>query len=308
MLRKGARPQPSAVCHSVCTSWSSSATDRAIASSVARQTRRESAQTAAPRTSGDGSPRSARQCGARLASPELPAAISTLRMKRSRPMRLTGEPEKNARNAAIVQLEKLGERRRFEIGARLQLLLARRDGELVPWADGETVVAAIDAVADRVAEVVRDRSRVLDREVGDAAARVELVGRGKGVGRAGVEAGAARAAMVRFRRVRRQFRGGEDRAEEEPRAEVAADEVGVLALPAEAGLFRERLLHHRRGVDEDLDVGAGSRGEPGRDLLQPALDDVVIVAVARIDGDRGAVRAAKAAPGGRFPARSSSPA
>ena len=36
----------------------------------------------------------------KVASPELPIAISTLRMKRSRPMRLTGDFENNARKAA----------------------------------------------------------------------------------------------------------------------------------------------------------------------------------------------------------------
>ena len=60
--------------------------------------------------------------------------------------------------------------------------------------------------------------------------------------------------MVRLRRVGRELRRREDRAEEEPRAEFAADEVGVLALPAEPGRLGERLLHHRRGVDEHLHV------------------------------------------------------
>jgi hypothetical protein len=32
----------------------------------------------------------------------------------------------------------------------------------------------------------------------------------------------------------------------------------MLALPAEARGFRERLLHHRRGVDEDLDSHGAS--------------------------------------------------
>ena len=61
---------------------------------------RENAQTAAPRTSGLSV---ARNCltGAIIAeSPLLPAAMRTLRMKRSRPMRLMAEPEKKLRNAA----------------------------------------------------------------------------------------------------------------------------------------------------------------------------------------------------------------
>ena len=111
------------------------------------------------------------------------------------------------------------------------------------------------------AELVRDRPLVLDGEVGDAAPRIEPVGRREGVGRADVEAGAAGAAMIGLRRVGRQLGAGEDRAEEQPGAELAADEIGVLALPAEAGRGGERLFHQRRGVDEDLHLAAGARLE-----------------------------------------------
>jgi hypothetical protein len=36
----------------------------------------------------------------------------------------------------------------------------------------------------------------------------------------------------------------------------AADQIGVLALPAEACRRRQRLFHHRRRIDEDFDIGA----------------------------------------------------
>ena len=68
--------------------------------------------------------------------------------------------------------------------------------ELVPRADRKAIVAAIDAVADGFAEFVRDRSLVLDREIGNAAPRIELVGRRKRRRRTDVEAGPAGAAMV----------------------------------------------------------------------------------------------------------------
>ncbi len=61
---------------------------------------RPQAQTAMPRTSGEGSDRCTRALAARSGSPELPMAISTLRRKRSRPVRLTGVPAKKARNPA----------------------------------------------------------------------------------------------------------------------------------------------------------------------------------------------------------------
>jgi hypothetical protein len=41
--------------------------------------------------------------------------------------------------------------------------------------------------------------------------------------------------VVRFGPVRRQLEGGEKGAEKQPRAEFARYQVGVLALPAEAG-------------------------------------------------------------------------
>ena len=69
----------------------------------------------------------------------------------------------------------------------------------------------------------------------------------------------------------------------------------MLALPAEPGHRPERLFHHRRGIDEDLDVvlaqapAAGLGDEPAGKLLQLALDDVVIVPVPGIDGDRAAI-------------------
>ena len=139
------------------------------------------------------------------------------------------------------------------------------------------------------AQFARNGPFVLDREVGNAAPRIELVGRGERRGRADIEAGAATAAMVVLGRVRRQVERGEDRAEKQPGAEFARDEVGVLALPAEAGRRGERLFHHRRGVDEHLDVAAGLHGEPARERFQSRLDDVVIIVALGIDRDRAAI-------------------
>ena len=125
-------------------------------------------------------------------SPELPIAISTLRTKRSRPMRLTGEPAKQARKAASSRRASSASGGATRSAARRSFASRRRARELVPRADGEAIVAAIDAVADRGAELARDRALVLDGQVGDAAPRIELVGRREGVGRADVEAARGR--------------------------------------------------------------------------------------------------------------------
>ena len=116
----------------------------------------------------------------------------------------------------FVEPGEIGERRRREIGAGLQLRLAAEAGEFVPRADGEAIVAAVDAIAHRGAELGRDMALVLDRQIGNAAARIETIGRRKGLRRAGVETGAAGAAMILFRRIGRELEAGEDRAEKQP--------------------------------------------------------------------------------------------
>src|SRR5947209_10593030 len=99
--------------------------------------------------------------------------------------------------------------------------------KLVPRADCKAIVAAIDAIADGLSKFVRDRSLVFDREIGNATPRIELVGRGESRGRADIEAGMARAAMIDLGGISGQFDVGKDRAEKQPRAELARHEVGM---------------------------------------------------------------------------------
>src|SRR5690606_30634689 len=93
----------------------------------------------------------------------------------------------------------VAQRRRVQLLAGAQPRFPGRRGELVPGADGKAVVAPEDAVADGRAELVRDRPLVLDREVGDAAARIKAERCGKRPGRADVEAAAAAAAAFGVR-------------------------------------------------------------------------------------------------------------
>ena len=124
---------------------------------------------------------------------------------------------------------------------------------------------------------------MLDRQVGDAAPRVQLVRRGEGRGGAGVQAAPAVAATVLAGLVRRQVQRRVDLAQEQPGAVRPRHEVGVLALPAEPGPFRQRLLHDGGRVHEHLQLGLVGVGEPLAQRLQPALDQVVVVAVPRIN-------------------------
>ncbi len=54
--------------------------------------------------------------GSSVSSPELPAAISTLRRKRSRPVRLIGRAAKARAERRVVEHKKLGERRIVALG------------------------------------------------------------------------------------------------------------------------------------------------------------------------------------------------
>src|SRR5690606_34221829 len=84
---------------------------------------------------------------------------------------------------------------------------------------------------------------VLDGPVRDTAGSVDLVGAVEGTGGAGVDAAGAGAAVVGAEGVvRREGDVHDEFADEEERAEVAVEEVGVLALPAGAGALRPRLV------------------------------------------------------------------
>ena len=115
--------------------------------------------------------------GTSAASPELPMAISTLRRKRARPMRLTALLANSARKRRVVEPGQFGERRRAQRRARRKLRLAAGVREFVPRADRQAIVAAVDAVAHQRPQLARDRALVLDGEIGDAAPRIEPIGR-----------------------------------------------------------------------------------------------------------------------------------
>jgi hypothetical protein len=155
------------------------------------------------------------------------------------------------------------------------------------------------------AEFARDRSLVLDGEVGDAAPRIELVGRRKGVRRAGVEAGAARAAMVGLGRVGLRVAAVvkmAPRKSQEPNSRLTR----FVCLPCQPMPAASASGFSMTGAvsTNTFTSPPGPRRDLAGQFLQPALDDVVIVAVARIDRDRAAVRHAGAC-AGRRPGRSS---
>src|ERR1035437_8416954 len=118
----------------------------------------------------------------------------------------------------VVEPGELRKPGRAQSLARGELGLAALHRELVPRANRQAIVAAIDAVAYSRAEFMRDRPLMLDGEIRNAAPRIEAVRLRKRRGRADVETGTACAATVRLRRIGRQIERGENRAEEKPRA------------------------------------------------------------------------------------------
>src|SRR5258708_2397859 len=97
----------------------------------------------------------------------------------------------------------------------------------VPGADGEAIITAVNAVADRRTEFEGNGTLQFDGEVRDAAAGIELKGGDDGVGGTGGDASCAGAATVLFRAVGVKRQGGEDFRQENPVAEATADEIRV---------------------------------------------------------------------------------
>ena len=90
------------------------------------------------------------------------------------------------REPRIVERQKPLERPAFEL-AGVQARLARRRSETIPRADVLADVAAEDPFTDQGPQLAGDGAAKFDREVGDAAARVDLLRSNDGLGRAGID-------------------------------------------------------------------------------------------------------------------------
>src|SRR3954467_12822764 len=104
--------------------------------------------------------------------------------------------------------EKVYQGRAVEPMARREIILGRGLREAVPWTDELTIVAAVDPVADERPQLLRYRALVLDGEVRDATAGIELVWTSDRSRRTDVEAALAAAAVLRRGRVDRQRQVG----------------------------------------------------------------------------------------------------
>ncbi len=206
-------------------------------------------------------------------------------------MRLIAEPAKRARNPASSSAAKLGERRCDPVRARAELGMRRSAREAVPRADGEAVVAAIDAVAEFFPQLVRNRPFVLDGQVGNAARGIEPIGRREGIGRAHRQAARTGAAAVGVRRIGRDLRAScrsSPRNSQEPKRR----DTRFVCLPCQPIPARCASGFSITGAvsTNTFTSSPEARGDELRQVLQHALDHVVVVAVAGIDRDRATVR------------------
>ena len=185
-----------------------------------------------------------------------------------------------------------------------KILLRRQLGVLVPGADGLTVIATIDAIADSRSQRGRDRALELDGEIGNTAPRIQLIRRDDGTRWTGLQALRAGAAMsarlvidctgIRSIRCLRQGLGqrqlqrqiGKQFTQKKERAGIARQHQRVLAAPAQAGTTRQLDLHHRCRVTEHaIAERSDGRADAISQLLQTVPHQLVIVAAQGIAGD-----------------------
>ena len=147
---------------------------------------------------------------------------------------------------------------------------------LVGRADLLTVVAAVDAGAERLPVGPRERPGRLDQP-GQAAPGVDHAGCDDGRGRAAVDAPTTRPAPIGDRRlVDRQRRARHHAAQHEPRTGSRTQQIGVLPEPAQAGAVRDL------SVDQAVVVGqhpcpVAVAPEVGSDGAERLLQRAVVV-------------------------------
>src|SRR5262245_40220071 len=88
------------------------------------------------------------------------------------------------------------QRRTVQSIAHVEVSERRHLRVLVPRTYELAIVAAINAVADRTAQFLRNRALVLDGQIRNTAPRVELIRRGDRVSRAHIDAAPACPAVV----------------------------------------------------------------------------------------------------------------
>ncbi len=200
----------------------------------------------------------------------------------------------------LAPAEELDQLRLVEAVSRNEVRFRAHLRVAVPGAYQLAVVAAEDAIAHQRTQFERYGTVMLDGQVGDAAACIELIGTNEGVRRADIEAGPAAAAVIarRFAFVRRQRQIGVNLAEQEAGPGLAVEQQRVLADPAEPGVARHRTLQRRCTVGEHtVSVRSDLFFDAGAQALEPAAQELVIIAAQCVAGDVGTPAVGKQRPG-----------
>ena len=156
--------------------------------------------------------------------------------------------------------------------------------KLVPGANELAVVAAVDAVTDQPTQLERNRPGVLDRQVRNAAPRVQPVRRDDGLRGADVDAGAAAAAVRRDGLAGGQGKVNIDFAKKKHGPGFAVQQQGVLAAPALPAAGGQLGFKHGGRIGEDTVAELFDLcGDFFTQGLQAAAHDLVVVTPPRID-------------------------
>src|SRR5712664_441656 len=184
-----------------------------------------------------------------------------------------------------VPREKVDELGAVQAVTHLEIRLRCKLRVAVPRANELAVVAAEDTVADERPQFDGNAPFQLDREVGNAAPRVQRIRCDDGARRANIQTLGAAAAVLAHRGIQGKRQIRVDVSEKEIRARLAREQEGVFAPPAESRLACQLHFHHRRrigkhAVTELTDFACNPFGE----LPQPSPQHLVIVAPKRIAG------------------------
>src|SRR5712671_4798016 len=200
------------------------------------------------------------------------------------------DPQDGAAGHALPEFVSVPREKVDELGAvqavtHLEIKLRRELRVAVPRADELAVVAAEYAVADERPQFDGNAPFQLDREIGNAAPRVQRIRCDDGARRADIQTLGAAAAVLAHRYIQGKRQIRVDVSEKEIRARLAREQQGVFAPPAESRLACQLHFHHRRrigkhAVTELADFACHPFGE----LPQPAPQHLVIVAPKRIAG------------------------
>jgi hypothetical protein len=196
------------------------------------------------------------------------------------------------RNPGVVaQPARIDQPKFPHVAACLPRDIVAHGGAPVPGTDVLADVAAEHPRRQRVAPLFVHGAAHFNRQVGDAARGIYLVGGRNGACRAGVKTSRAGAALVHTWKIRFKVEVGDDLAEKHPRPQRWVDQARIFPDPAKAGRLSVHTLLHRAIIHtcEGFQSRSGIVRQPSEQRTKAFLDDEVIVVSPGVPGDRGVI-------------------